>query len=54
MVVKGRAGGLAVRKRYPPIRCPKCGKEIVFGSPWHSYLGHLGLHGLADKSSPVA
>lgn len=44
-----RAGGLAVASKIPPAHCPRCGKEIMFGSPWHSFLGHLGLHGLADK-----
>jgi hypothetical protein len=43
------AGGLAVARKDPPVTCAKCGKEIMFGSPWHSYLGHLGLHGLADN-----
>lgn len=43
------AGGLAVRTRRAPPFCPRCGKEIMFGTPWHSYLGHLGLHGLADR-----
>ena len=44
-----RPGGKAVAKKIPPPFCPRCGKEIMWGSPWHSYLGHLGLHGLADK-----
>lgn len=48
--VKGQAGGLAVRRKEPPFTCPKgCGKTFTFGTPWHSYLGHLGLHGLADR-----
>lgn len=21
----------------------------MFGTPWHAFLGHLGLHGLADN-----
>ena len=42
-------GGLAVKTKEPPLNCPRCGKPILFGTPWHSYLGHLGLHGLADK-----
>ena len=44
-----RAGGLAVAKKHPPAYCPRCGKEIMWGTTWHSYLGHLGLHGLADN-----
>jgi hypothetical protein len=42
-------GGKAVANKIPPAHCPRCGKPIEFGTPWHSYLGHLGLHGLADK-----
>lgn len=42
-------GGKAVADKQPPAYCPKCGKEIMWGTPWHSYLGHLGLHGLADN-----
>jgi hypothetical protein len=47
----GRAGGLAVRSKTPPAFCPRSGCEKHFpkGTKWHSYLGHLGLHGLADK-----
>lgn len=44
-----RKGGLAVANKIPPAYCPRCGDDIVFGTSWHSYLGHLGLHGLADK-----
>jgi hypothetical protein len=40
-------GGLAVRDRRPPAFCPRCGASMA-GRVWHSYLGHLGLHGLAD------
>jgi len=43
-----RRGGLAVVKRTPPARCPKCGAAMT-GRSWHSYLGHLGLHGLARQ-----
>jgi len=43
------AGGKAVASKSPPAHCPRCGKPIPFGTPWHAYLGHLGLHGLADK-----
>lgn len=42
-------GGLAVAKKFAPNRCPKCGKIFPFLTSWHTYLGHLGLHGLADK-----
>ena len=42
-------GGKAVADKFPPAYCPRCGKEIPFGTSWHSYLGHLGLHGLADN-----
>lgn len=40
-------GGLATMKLTPPAECPRCGKSMA-GRPWHSYLGHLGLHGTAD------
>jgi len=43
-----RRGGLAVTERRPPERCPYCGKKMA-GRSWHSYLGHLGLHGLARR-----
>lgn len=39
-------GGRAVASRKPPETCPKCGRTMA-GRSWHSYLGHLGLHGLA-------
>ncbi len=42
-------GGKAVKDKYPPAYCERCGKEITWGTTWHQYLGHLGLHGLADK-----
>jgi hypothetical protein len=41
-------GGKAVATKTPPNRCPRCGRSMK-GRVWHSYLGHLGLHGLADK-----
>ncbi len=31
----------------PRAACPRCGRSMGSRS-WHSYLGHLGLHGLAD------
>jgi hypothetical protein len=43
-----RKGGQAVIARKPPDECPRCG-ESMQGRVYHSYLGHLGLHGLADK-----
>lgn len=42
-----RAGGRAVITKRPPETCPECGKRMA-GRSWHSYLGHLGLHGLAQ------
>jgi len=46
-----QAGGLAVAKKEPPYRCKYkgCEKTFTFGTSWHSYLGHLGLHGVANK-----
>jgi hypothetical protein len=41
-------GGKAVASKQPPDECPRCQKSMI-GRSWHSYLGHLGLHGLADK-----
>jgi hypothetical protein len=41
-------GGKAVIEKDPPANCPRCGKTMQ-GRSYHSYLGHLGLHGLADK-----
>jgi hypothetical protein len=43
-----RLGGLAVKEKAPPASCPRCGQSMK-GRSWHSYLGHLGLHGLADN-----
>lgn len=43
-----RKGGLAVSHKQPPHTCPRCGQPMA-GRTWHSYLGHLGLHGLADN-----
>ena len=46
---KGRAlGGHAVKGKRPPATCPRCGQGMA-GRNWHSFLGHLGLHGLADN-----
>ena len=41
-------GGKAVISKAPPEMCPRC-KQSMQGRTYHSYLGHLGLHGLADK-----
>lgn len=41
-------GGKAVSAKVPPDTCPRCGTDMR-GRSWHSYLGHLGLHGLADN-----
>jgi hypothetical protein len=41
-------GGRAVKSLPVPEKCPKCG-EPMQGRVYHSYLGHLGLHGLAEK-----
>lgn len=43
-----RMGGRAVIERTPPETCPRCGNSMK-GRVYHSYLGHLGIHGLADK-----
>lgn len=40
-------GGAAVAKLTPPDRCPLCDREIR--GNWYAYLGHLGLHGMADN-----
>lgn len=43
-------GGRAVAKKYAPLHpCPRCGKVYPVCTPWHVWLGHMGLHGLADK-----
>jgi hypothetical protein len=45
-----RAGGLAVAKKLAPTApCPRCGKMYPFQTSWMTWLGHLGLHGLADN-----
>lgn len=45
-----RLGGLAVRSKTPPDVCPDCGRQIAeAGYTWHQWLGHRGLHGLADR-----
>lgn len=41
-------GGKAVIAKETPACCPRCGQSMA-GRVYHSYLGHLGLHGLADK-----
>lgn len=42
-------GGKAVARKFAPLKCPKCEREFTGWENWHVYLGHLGLHGLADK-----
>jgi hypothetical protein len=37
-----------VRQKKAPDACPRCGLDTT-GRTWHSFLGHLGLHGLADS-----
>jgi hypothetical protein len=46
---KQSKGGKAVADKFPPAYCPRCHEPIEWTRTWHSYLGHLGLHGLADK-----
>ncbi len=41
-------GGKAVAAKTVPPHCPRCGKSMQ-DRVYHSYLGHLGLHGFADK-----
>jgi hypothetical protein len=41
-------GGKAVISRAVPDACPHCGLSMQ-GRVYHSFLGHLGLHGLANK-----
>jgi len=41
-------GGKAVIGKSAPEVCPRC-EASMSGRSWHSFLGHLGLHGLAEK-----
>lgn len=41
-------GGRAVAGKAPPKRCHRC-RQSMAGKSWHGYLGHLGLHGFADR-----
>lgn len=41
-------GGRAVITRTPPDTCPRCGRSYT-GKKWHAWLGHLGLHKIADR-----
>lgn len=41
-------GGKACINLEVPVECPRCGK-LMIGRSYHSYLGHLGLHGIANK-----
>ncbi len=45
---KQSLGGQAVINKAVPDRCPFCRRSMQ-GRVYHSYLGHLGLHGLANK-----
>jgi hypothetical protein len=47
-VIGAPLGGRAVANKRPPDRCPRCGRPME-GRTWHGFLGHLGLHGLADN-----
>lgn len=49
MLTKQQLGGRAVAAKTAPLCCPRCGKTYPFAHPWMAHLGHLGLHGLADK-----
>jgi hypothetical protein len=42
-------GGKALTRKEAPGQCPRCGKVFGWLTPWHCYLGHLGLHGLAER-----
>jgi hypothetical protein len=41
-------GGQAAKRLAPPTTCPRCGRRMD-NRTYHAYLGHLGLHGLADR-----
>lgn len=41
-------GGLAVKNRTPPKYCLRCRADFRHKS-YHQWLGHMGLHGYADK-----
>lgn len=41
-------GGLAVKNRLPPKCCPRCGADF-WRKNYHQFLGHMGLHGYADR-----
>jgi hypothetical protein len=43
-----RANGRAAKQLVPPNACPRCGRSYV-GKSWHAWLGHRGLHTLADR-----
>jgi hypothetical protein len=36
-------------RKYAPAYCEKCHEPLPFTYTWRNYLGHLGLHGLADS-----
>lgn len=43
-----RKGRQAQARAEVPDECPRCEKSLV-GYSFNRYLGHLGLHGLADN-----
>src|SRR5690349_1761265 len=43
-----QAGGKAVGRKTPPVCCPRCSRSME-GKSWYSWLGHRGLHALADR-----
>lgn len=49
MASVARMGGLALKDKEAPLKCPRCGKLYRFCESWFVHLGHLGLHGLADR-----
>ncbi|GIK42410.1 MAG: hypothetical protein BroJett011_62430 [Chloroflexota bacterium] len=46
---RSKGGQAAAQKYAPTAPCPRCGKVYPFLTPWLAWLGHLGLHGLADR-----
>ncbi|GIK42385.1 MAG: hypothetical protein BroJett011_62180 [Chloroflexota bacterium] len=50
MLTPQQLGGKAVAQKYAPTHpCPRCGKLYPFLTPWMAWIGHQGLHALADK-----
>ena len=48
MLTPQQLGGLAVKDKTFPRACPRCGASMR-DKTYHGYLGHLGMHGYADK-----